>query len=668
MTGRMNLIVVGTGAYDFWPELPFVRPLHSRFIRYVSQHWPNPRITEDATLEWMAAPELRARIADWVTACNDDDDVILLWSGHGQIGSSGIHRLITAESPYPGGPDLGDENSVTTAGLADYLSRCPARRIVVLLNTCWSGDGGQQLTARIGNTAADSLSQTQDRSMVVVSSARREEATDGAFLSHALHVLHSPVPPAGLVAEHRWPTGDHQLSPEELCAAVNVLLRNDDHQAQVHTPYGVVGGFFRRTRQAAAAPELPARVVTRLARDFSGHLPVQAAAWDQVRVRHARDRYSDVEPTGELGFRLRKLAQALSTLALLEDWLGPDSGLANHMSPAWTAVLSPIHRTARPADRFGYVEQVVLHGGPAEIIEFAARVIREAGDNPCDDRLYHWAKRELSVDRQVVDDALARLETRPTSIRLIVNFGMTVPDDAEEDALPQSVIAWIWSPDGTPATSREVAFEPPYDVAATVAGLVAWARREVGDIRHVDVALPVSLFRSPFRPETARLALHGRLTRPVVMVSGLVVRWSDRISHPDLRSDGVSQARAIAADLDPLRWVDRGACARAEALLNDLGGRTQAVGFMFEPDKLELFYAAAYSTPYLLWTDGDGKDIGQVQQEVGLRWPDLPSHLNDAYKSDEPSVIRSVRLVWDDPDWLEVVVPTLLDPGRRLRI
>ena len=667
MTGRMNLIVVGTGDYDDWPQLRFVQPHHDRFIGYVSQQWPNPRITADAATEPLTAPELRARLARWLTACDEEDDLILLWSGHGQIGSGGMHRLITPESPYPGGRDLGDENSVTTAGLADSLSRCPARRIVVLLNTCWSGDGGQQLTDRIGNTAADSLSEAQDRSMVIISAARREEATDGAFLSHALHILHAPVPPAGLAAEHRWSAADNQLTPQELCAGVNVLLRGDDHQAQLHTPYGVIGGFFRRTPHAAAAPELPTRVVTRLLRDFPSHLPAQPAAWDLVRVSHAHDRLGDGEPTGELRFRLRKLAQALSALAFLEGWLGADSGLANHMSPAWTSVLPTIHRTTRPADRFGYVEQVVLHGGPDEVIEFVARVIHQAGDDPCDDRLYHWAKRELAVDRQVVDDALARLGTWTAPSRLIITFGMTVPDDGEADALPKSAIAWIWNPDGPPVNSIECPFEPPYRVADTVANLVAWAREEVGSINHVDVILPVSLFRSA-RPEEARLTIYGRFTRPVVMSSGLVVRWAERITDAELQSKGASQARAISVDLDSLRWIDRGAGARAEALFNDLDGCTQAVGFMFEPDDLGLFYAAAYNAPYVLWVDDDSQDTGQVQQEVNLRWPDLPSHLNDAYKSDKPSIMRSLRLIWDDPDWLENVVPTLPNPRKRLRI
>src|SRR5262249_26050638 len=183
-----------------------------------------------------------------------------------------MHRLITFESPYPEPDTLSSENSVTTQELADYLMQCPARRTVVLLNTCWSGDGGQQLAETIGHAVADSLSEAQDRSMAIISSARREESADGAFLSNALRVLHAQVPPGGTPTEHRWSAADKWLSPEGLCAAVNILLKQDDHQAQLHIPYGIVGGFFRRMQLPSRTPELPIRVVSRLFSDFPDHL------------------------------------------------------------------------------------------------------------------------------------------------------------------------------------------------------------------------------------------------------------------------------------------------------------------------------------------------------------------------------------------------------------
>jgi hypothetical protein len=669
MTGRMNLILIGTGVYQHWPGLKLVQPHHDRFAEHVREQWQDARITDDAAVRPWTAPELLGGLATWLTNCQDDDDLLLLWSGHGHT-ANGKHRLVTYESPAPGEGMITPANAVTTEDLADYLIQCPARRIVVLLNTCWSGDGGQQLAAVVGNAVADSLADVQERSMVIISSARREESVDGAFVSSILKVLGSEAPPAGLAPEHRWEASDRCLSPERLCAAVNVWLKEDDHQAQLQMPYGVVGDFFRRIRPRTAATELPSSVITRLLNDFPDQLSSETGGWDAARIRRAIEDHGVNEPSGELADRLHKLALGLSTLEFLEKWLGSGAGLANRLEPAWASVLLPIHRIPRPTERFGFIEQVVLHGDAKTtvektIVEFVARVIREAGDNPCDDRLYQWAQRQLTVDRQVVDDALKRLDSRLAQNRVIIYFGM-IAADGEDDALPSSVIAWLYSQDGRLVTSPEYPFDPPYDVADMVARLVSWARAEAGDIVQVDVALPISLFRSTTRPETARLRFRRNFSRPIVESSGVVVRWADRISNPDLRSLGLNQGNKIATMPDPLCWIDRNACVQALALHDQLMARSQAVAFAFEPDDLEFFYAAAYNSPYVLWSDGKCQDILEVQREVKLRWQDLPSQLREAYRSCKPMVIHSVHAVWDDPDWLENIVPKLVDPNHRL--
>jgi hypothetical protein len=667
MTGRMNLIPIGISVYNHWPELKLVQPHHARFAEFVREQWQDARITDDVAVTPWTAPELRAKLAAWLADCEEDDDLILLWSGHGYT-DNGKHRLITAVSPAPGQGTISAENTVTTEELADYLIRCPARRIVVLLNTCWSGDGGQELAALVGHVVAESLEDAQQRSMVVISSARREESVDGAFLSNVLNVLRSQACPVGLAPEHRWNVSDRSLSPERLCAAVNVSLTNDDHQAQLHVPYGVVGDFFRRMQPRPEAAELPSSVITRLLSNFPDQLSGQTGVWDAPRIRETIARYGISEPSGELAYRLQKLALGLSILDFLEKWLGSGAGLANRLAPAWASVLSPIHRIPRPTERFGFVEQVVLHGSGATVVEFVARVIRESGDNPCDDRLYRWAQNELIVDRQIVDDALKRIGSNQAQNRVIINFGMTIPADGEEEALPRSVMAWIYSQDGRSVTSPEHPFESPYDVAEMVAKLVSWARAEVGDVAHVDVALPVSLFRSATRPEAARLRLRRAFSRPVVESSGVVVRWADRISHPDLRSDGLNQGNAIAAASDPLYWIERRACAQAQELFDQLTARSQAIAFAFEPDDLDLFYAAAYNSPYVLWSDDKSYDIQKVRRELMLRWPNLPSQLREAYRSAKPTAIRSVHAIWDDPDWLENIVPRLVDPNHRLSV
>jgi Caspase domain len=667
MTGQMHVIIVGNGTYRHWVDLQFIQPHNDRFADYVREQWPGARIVEEGAEKAWTAADIREKLEGWIADCGKDDDVVLLWSGHG-YGENSQHRLITYTSPAPGQGLMSSANTVKTQELADYLIKCPARRIVVLLNTCWSGDGGQELAAVIDRAVADSPPAEQARSMVIISSARREESVDGAFISSVLRVLHSPVPPIGLAQEHAWPASERYLTPERLCAGVNVLLEASDHQAQLSTVYGIVGDFFLRANQPVKVAELPPGVVARLQSDFPGQLPSDSTPWTVAKLRAAITQHASCEKSGELGYRLERLAVGVAALELLERWLGPGPGLANRLAPAWQSVLRPLHRIPRPVERFGYIEQVVLHGGPEQVIEFVARVIRDAGDDPCHDRLYQWAEQELRVDRKAVDDALARIDSSQEHNRLIIHFGMAIAADGEDDALPESVVAWLDRP-GEPGRERtECSFGPDGDVAEIVARLVAWARAQAGHIGHVDVALPVSLLHSRSRPENARLVLRGTLTKPVAACCHIAVRWADRITHKDLRVDGLSQGKAIANLPEALCWVTPETYAEAQHLYDDLRKPARAVAFTFRPRDLSWFCAALLSSPYVLWIDDDTDAVADIQSEILPHWHELPRRLSEAYGSPQPTVIRSVRAVWDDPDWLEKVVPNLPDPNYRLSV
>ena len=161
MTGQMHVIIVGNGIYRHWPDLEFIQPHNDRFADYVREQWPGARIVREGAEKAWTAADIREKLEGWMADCGKDDDVVLLWSGHG-YGENSQHRLITYTSPAPGQGLMSSANTIKTQELADYLIKCPARRIVVLLNTCWSGDGGQELAAVIGQAVADSLPAEQN--------------------------------------------------------------------------------------------------------------------------------------------------------------------------------------------------------------------------------------------------------------------------------------------------------------------------------------------------------------------------------------------------------------------------------------------------------------------------------------------------------------------------
>ena len=117
--------------------------------------------------------------------------------------------------------------------------------------------------------------------MVIISSARREESVDGAFVSSILRSCSSPGPPPGLGPEHTWAASDRYLTPERLCAAVNILLKASNHQAQLSVAMGSSAtSFAARTRPSTAA-ELPPGVVDRLQSDFPGQLSAESRPVDR---------------------------------------------------------------------------------------------------------------------------------------------------------------------------------------------------------------------------------------------------------------------------------------------------------------------------------------------------------------------------------------------------
>src|ERR1022692_2869017 len=131
MTGRMNLIIIGTGEYQHWTDLEYVRKHNERFVEYVREQWPDAQVREQGSADAWTAAEIRAKLTGWLKSCGKDDDLALLWGGHG-TGEGDKHRLVTYESPLLGQAKISTQNAIMTVELADYLLACPARRIVVL--------------------------------------------------------------------------------------------------------------------------------------------------------------------------------------------------------------------------------------------------------------------------------------------------------------------------------------------------------------------------------------------------------------------------------------------------------------------------------------------------------------------------------------------------------
>jgi hypothetical protein len=138
------------------------------------------------------------------------DYLVVYIAGHGEVLEGGRHVLLTADTDPRDVP-----NGLSTVQLADkMLLGTPVQRLLLLLDTCYSGQGGNQLAAAV--LAGMERDWTGDRSglVVITSSQPFEQANAGAFpdlLTQAVHGL----PTAG----HLPPTLDldavvHAIRPE----------------------------------------------------------------------------------------------------------------------------------------------------------------------------------------------------------------------------------------------------------------------------------------------------------------------------------------------------------------------------------------------------------------------------------------------------------------------
>ncbi|MCC7018722.1 MAG: hypothetical protein IT332_03135 [Ardenticatenales bacterium] len=658
----VKVILVGSGEFGHWPKLYRTPPLLTRVAKYASAYWPHAEVLDEACAGSWDADELRTKLPKWLCSATAEDDLLFVWSGHGHKSIS-HHWLVTYDTPSANDSGISTTNSVRTDELAAWLLTCRARRIVVILDTCWAGDGGQNLGAQLAESAAATPPTEEKRWLRVVSSARREEAEEGAFLSSMLEILNSGAPPGSLAKEHRWERDVKEITTDQLCAAVNIKLKvaNHDHQAIVSGGYGVPGAFFP-IRGSRTGLEIPPASVQRLTRHCTGLS--SEGSWTEERLANELQRLAPGDQDGPVGYRISRTAMALSAWNLLDDLVGTP-GLGAGLDEAWSAMLPPVQRSRAPETHFGYIEQVALFydidQSGERLVELVVRTLSAAGEEPATKRLYDWAKSHR-LDAKVVDDVIIRTKMPPTSARLIVDFSRSVPAEGVPPELVRGLLLSQGQVEGC-----EIAFQEPGAVARAIGELVDWAKHRGSTPDHVDVLLPVDLF-CVARPEDAQVLERRRFPRKVVAARPVVLHWDQR-PHDSNFDQLITFAKAITPNADTsVLWVDP-ATTTGQELFDRLDAddgqcSSPVIAFSRRPEDPLLFLAALDQRPFVLWVDDRQHDQEALVDEVRRRWGDFPVCLYDEYRDaakDRPSdsQLRCLRAVWDDADWLVKVVPLI---------
>ena len=125
---------------------------------------------------------------EWLASCDENDVVVIAFSGHG----SETHELVT----YDADPINLKDTCVPLDTLTEWFARIPARRLVCVLDCCFSGEmGAKVLKADLTPRSLASIDTRLDRlsgegRLVITASKATEPAWENKRVGHGLLTYH----------------------------------------------------------------------------------------------------------------------------------------------------------------------------------------------------------------------------------------------------------------------------------------------------------------------------------------------------------------------------------------------------------------------------------------------------------------------------------------------
>ncbi|MGF1599746.1 MAG: hypothetical protein ACFCVK_23005 [Acidimicrobiales bacterium] len=642
--------MIGTGLYESsnWDELTEVPHDLRRFEHYARRHFPGAHIVREGADHPLDAGGIRERLEVWCKLPESTDDLVIVWAGHGVERDQ--HYLATYETPHPDddGPTISTTNALAVTELTPWLQDCEARSIVVIIDTCWAGNGGGELAARLEEAGRNaSPTDRADRHCEIIASARNEEATDGQFMTALLAAL-SERPPQG----SGWPEGTTHLSPDRLMGEVNARMTGQ--QAQSRRAYGHLGDFFPLTRDAPDEA-LPFGARETIQRDFDEELTERPiVTWDMAGLLEAAGTWAVEAPM--LADRLESAAIALSAKRFVIEWLG-EANLQGRYEQAWRAERPGT--VERPSTLFGYFDDLARGrlSGLAErsgrgrdnspIVRFVARILHLAGHDPTHQRLFDWAA-TLPMDLTDVERAISNAAQGVVSARLII--------DLAEDCLARGVsepatraVGSLLQDDAVVGDPIEVDLVDGIDPAAAIGQIYTIASAHPGAARidHVDVVLGVAELAAvdPLRVPVRRSSALP-VTTELARRASLTVRSGDHLyrdgyrDHPSAsRPDHPEEPQWIVPDDDP------------QALYENTCDFDTAIGLTALPRDPESWAVVLLNTMHLVWHRTDSH-CPEHESHVAEAWDRFPACLVTALRDPDPNGLQETAAVWDDVAWL----------------
>ncbi len=194
--GRRLLVATAISRYTHAPDLDRPQLVAARqqvidlFTRkFGYTHLPEPGLNPTET---QLLSQLRELCRNEV---RPQDYLVVYLAGHGDIEENGQHVLLTADTD-PGDPS----NAMQTAMLArKMLLDTPVQRLLLMLDTCYSGQGGDQVAAAVLTGMQRDWTGTDRSGLVVVTSTQPFELAEAGAFPTLLSQAVDGLPIAGQV-------------------------------------------------------------------------------------------------------------------------------------------------------------------------------------------------------------------------------------------------------------------------------------------------------------------------------------------------------------------------------------------------------------------------------------------------------------------------------------
>ncbi len=227
MERAFQSIVIGIEEYDdpSWKTLPGVSQTAARVAKALGgEPLPLP--------DGGGKNETPRTLKEAIKQIPERATLFVHWIGHG-VTAGDQHYLICNDSPPPN--SLDGFEAVASGELGRILANSRAERVVVVLDTCFSGEGAGNLSQRY----RDSLAKQLDRDgwervvCVIASSHPLDKAVAGRFSQGLADALEHPD-------QHlKWSKADQYIDPEKLAVAVKGLL--GDANKAIHPRFSKEG-------------------------------------------------------------------------------------------------------------------------------------------------------------------------------------------------------------------------------------------------------------------------------------------------------------------------------------------------------------------------------------------------------------------------------------------